>query len=60
MVTPITERMTVHQFEDFVSRPENQDAFFELVNGTVMSRENTEEMSVIACNIGAVLHSFAA
>ncbi len=59
MVTPITEPMTIDDFEAFVSRPENQDRFFELVNGNVVSRENTEEMSVIACTIGTALSSFA-
>jgi hypothetical protein len=53
MVTPVTARITTDEFEAFVSRPENGDGFYELVDGCVRTWENTEEMSVIDCNIGA-------
>lgn len=50
---------TVETFEEFISRPENRDRLFELVNGEIVEKVPTEEHGIITALLVAALVPFA-
>lgn len=43
-----TRRYTVAEFEQVIALPENQDRYFELIDGEIVEKMPTEEHSVIS------------
>jgi Uma2 family endonuclease len=52
MVVPDKSKLyTVDEFEEFLNRPENDDRYFELVNGEIVEKVPTQKHGVISVNV---------
>jgi len=48
-----TPSITVHEFEDFIARPENAHRLFELIHGEIIEKMPTQVHGIIALNGGS-------
>lgn len=53
-----TRRYTVAEFEQFISLPENQDRYFELIDGEIVEKMPTEEHGVIIFRLSGELYIY--
>jgi len=51
MATPTQQKMSLAEFEAFITRPENSDKIFELINGEIVRVPSNPYVSVIAARI---------
>jgi Uma2 family endonuclease len=52
MVVPDKSKLyTVDEFETYTQRPENQDRYFELINGEIVEKVPTQKHGVISVNV---------
>lgn len=51
-------KTTVAAFADFLARPENANATYELINGEIVKKVVTEEHGIYVLNIGAEIRAY--
>src|SRR3990172_1955479 len=54
----IKQQVTIQEFDEFVSRPENADRLFEYINGEIIEVVSNNYSSIIAQNISTELGIF--